>query len=434
LLKIVSIVKLKPIPSSLNTVQIPTLNSHQLLIFLIQLSLLLTTALVLGSLARRYKMPALIGELFAGILLGPSVLGQINPGFFTLLFPQMIDQYHLLDAVGQLGVLLLVGLSGIGLNLSLLRNRGSAVTKIGLTAAIFPFICGFIVGYSLPIYLLHVNRLIFALFLGITMSVSAIPVMAKTLLDMNLLHRRMGQLALAAGTIDDTLGWLILSVVAAMTVSGGINPQKFAESLILIFLFLFISWFVVRRLIHIILALFRNKNDEGPTVTAMVAMILGYAAITQAIGLEAVFGALVCGILIRSDAKFRSIRLPTILSVLAPLFFATVGLRINLSAFANPSLLVIAIIIVIIATVSKFSAAYIGSRLSGLKHWESFAIGAAMNARGVIEIVIANVGLQVGILNSATYTIIILVAIVTSILAAPAIHFAMLKVKVSEEE
>jgi K+:H+ antiporter len=413
--------------SAINTIPVPTLSSHQLLVFLIQLSILLLSALLLGSLARRFHMPVIMGELCAGILLGPSVLGQLNPWLFSLFLPPTSEQYHLLDAVGQLGVLLLVGISGIGLNINILRRSSATVTRIGLFAWIIPLACGITLGYLLPDTLvqLQLNRLIFALFLGITMCVSAMPVMAKTLMDMNLLHRKIGQLSLSAGTIDDALGWLLLSIVAVMAVTGDINGKKFIISLFSICILLFLSWTIGKKIVYKILALVRHKKDEGPTVTAMFAMILGYAAVTQALGLEAVFGALICGILIGTDSKFREIRLPTVLAVLAPLFFATAGLRINLQALANPSILLAAVIVLTIAILSKFLAAYIGSRLSGLQHWESFAIGAAMNSRGIIEIVIANVGIQIGVLNTATYTIIILIALITSIMAAPLLRIAM---------
>lgn len=416
--------------STMKIIPISTLNSHQLLIFLIQLAILLFCAMFLGKLARKYRMPSLVGEVCAGIILGPSILGQISPYLYQLLFPQITEQFHLLDAVGQLGVILLVGLGGIGLNINLLRKRSVIVTRIGLFSAVIPFICGFIVGYFLPISVIqsHVHRFIIAMFIGITMSVSAIPVLTKTLIDMRLLHKKIGQIALPAAAIDDTIGWLLLSVVTILQITGSINNKAFLLSIISLVILLILSWVVGRKIVHKILSLM-SREGEGPKTTALVSMILAYAAITQFMGLEAVFGALICGILIRSYPSFREIRLPTILWVLSPLFFATVGLRINLTALNNISILLTAIYIILIAVVSKFAATYIGARLSRLKHRESLALGAAMNARGIVEVVIANVGIQIGILNVATYTIIILVALVTSLMAAPVLYLTVANVR-----
>lgn len=425
----------KPQISSLPIVPISTLSSHQLLIFLVQLAVLLCSAMLLGKLARKFRMPSLVGEVCAGILLGPSIFGQISPTLFHIFLPQNSEQYHLLDAVGQLGVILLVGLGGIGLNINLLRKRTATVTRIGIIAAIVPFVCGFVVGYMLPYSVIQaqVNRFIFAMFIGITMSVSAIPVLTKTLIDMKLLHKKIGQIALPSAAIDDTLGWLLLSIVTLMKANGGINGETFAVSFFAICILLFLSWFVGRKIVHKVLALVQS-DGEGPTVTAMVSMILAYAAITQAMGLEAIFGALICGILIRSYPSFQEIRLPTIVWVLAPIFFATVGLRINLSALNNPLILVTALFVLLVAVASKFIATYIGARLSKLKHRESLALGAAMNARGIVEVVIANIGIQIGVLNTATYTIIILVALVTSLMAAPVLYLTVGKKSLKEEE
>lgn len=387
-------------------------------------------ALLLGSLARHFHMPSLVGELCAGLLLGPSILGQLSPSLSDWFLPRVSEQFHLLDAVGQLGVLMLVGLTGIEVKLHLLRRHKHALTRISIIAAVVPFCSGVGVGYLLPNSFLpvHTNRLIFALFLGVALSVSAIPVIAKTLTDMKLLHSHVGQLTLASATINDIFGWFMLSVVSAMAMASGVHPAKIMGIVLSVLLLLLLSWIIGRKIIHKVLALVRRTDDDGPTVTAMIAMILGYAAITQALGLEPVLGAFICGILIGADAKFKAIRLPTVLAVLAPLFFATAGLRINLGALAHPAVLAAACAILAVAFLSKFLGAYVGARFSKIAHWDSFAIGGAMNARGVVEIVIASVGIRLGILNTATYTIIILVAIVTSLMAPLILRYGMARV------
>ncbi len=409
---------------------VPTIASHSLLLFLLQVSVLLTLALLLGALARRFKMPSVVGELGAGVLIGPSLFGFFFPGAFEWLFPPDTGQFHLLDAVGQVGVIMLVGLSGMELNLALLKRCGPSAMKISIAGLVIPLAFGVGAGFILPDALVPdgISRLLFALFMGVALCVSAIPVIAKTLMDLKLMGHRVGQLSLAAGMVDDIIGWIILSLVAAMVTTGGIQAGSLGMSLFYVALTIGFALTLGRVLVRRVLDLVRRSSpdDDGPVVTAMAAMILISAAITHAMHLEAVFGAFVCGILIGSDINFKKIRLPTVLSVLAPLFFATAGLRIDLTTLATPLVLISALAMLVVATAGKFIGAYLGGRLSKMDSRESLALGAAMNSRGVIEIVIANVGVRLGVLNTEAYTIIVLIAVVTSLTAPPLLRWLLL--------
>lgn len=412
------------------------LGSHALLIFLLQIALLLLAALLLGALARRFKLPSVVGELCAGVLLGPSLLGYFAPGFSGWILPQDPAQFHLLDAVGQLGVLLLVGLSGLEINLRLLKRRSSATARISLTGLLVPFAAGIGISYLLPDTFVPegTNRTIFALFLGVALCVSAIPVMAKTLMDMKLMHRRAGQLALSGGVIDDIFGWIMLSVVAAMVTTGAIQGFQVLRSLGWVIFTLIFAATAGRKLIGFILRIARSSGEDGPTVTAMTALILASAGATHAMGLEAALGAFLCGIVIAADPKFYEIKLPTVLAVLAPIFFATAGLRMDLTALLHPPVLLGGLAVLAVAILGKFIGVYIGARLSKLDRWESLAIGAAMNARGVIEVIIATVGVRLGVLTTEMYTIIVLVAVVTSLMAPPVLRFTMQRVGQRDED
>ena len=409
---------------------VPTIASHSLLLFLLQVSVLLTLALLLGALARRFKMPSVVGELGAGVLIGPSLFGFFFPGAFEWLFPPDTGQFHLLDAVGQVGVIMLVGLSGMELNLALLKRCGPSAMKISIAGLVIPLAFGVGAGFILPDALVPdgISRLLFALFMGVALCVSAIPVIAKTLMDLKLMGHRVGQLSLAAGMVDDIIGWIILSLVAAMVTTGGIQAGSLGMSLFYVALTIGFALTLGRVLVRRVLDLVRRSSpdDDGPVVTAMAAMILISAAITHAMHLEAVFGAFVCGILIGSDINFKKIRLPTVLSALAPLFFATAGLRIDLTTLATPLVLISALAMLVVATAGKFIGAYLGGRLSKMDSRESLALGAAMNSRGVIEIVIANVGVRLGVLNTEAYTIIVLIAVVTSLTAPPLLRWLLL--------
>ncbi|MBF8194283.1 cation:proton antiporter [Nonomuraea sp. K274] len=412
---------------------VPPIAPGVLLIFLLQVGLLLLVALVLGRVATRFGMPALVGELGTGVLLGPSLLGHVAPEAADWLLPRDAAQFHLLDAVGQLGVLLLVGITGMHVDLDLIKRKGATAVRISVAGLVVPLLCGVAAGMLLPASLVGAqgDRTVFALFLGVALCVSAIPVIAKTLMDMNLLHREVGQLTLAAGTIDDVFGWLMLSVVSAMATTG-LRAGSVAVSLIGLAVFVALAVTVGRRAVGLLLRPVARAESSGPAVAAVVVMLLGGAAVTHAVGLEAVFGAFVLGILIGRAPGFDLARLAplrtVVLAVLAPIFFATAGLRMDLTALRDPVILLAALAVVAIAIAGKFVGAFAGALSSRLTSWEALALGAGMNARGVIEVIVAMVGLRLGVLNTAGYTILILVAVITSLMAPPLLRLAMTRV------
>ncbi|ANN20062.1 sodium:proton exchanger [Amycolatopsis orientalis] len=413
--------------------------AHSLLVFLLQVGLLLLLAVVFGRLAARFGMPAVVGELFVGVLLGPSLLAWAAPGVHGWLFPAVAEQYHLLDAVGQIGVILLVGLTGMQMDMKMIRRRGGAAAGGSFGGLIIPLGLGIGAGFVLPKMLIPdgTDITVFALFLGVAMCVSAIPVIAKTLIDMNLLHRNVGQLTLAAGTIDDAFGWFMLSVVSAMAVHA-VTTGTVLLSLAYLILIVVFALTLGRPLARGVVRIAAKSEGAGPTVGAVVVLVLLASAGTQALGLEAVFGAFVCGILIGTAGKVEPAKLAplrtVVLSVFAPVFFATAGLRMDLTALIRPQVLLTGLAVLALAIIGKFVGAYAGARLSGLNKWEGLALGAGLNARGVIEIVVAMVGLRLGILSVEVYTIVILVAIVTSLMAPPILRFAMKRVEQTAEE
>ncbi|MEQ4723311.1 cation:proton antiporter [Nonomuraea sp. B19D2] len=410
---------------------VPPIAADSLLIFLLQVGLLLLVALVLGRLATRLGMPALVGELGTGVLLGPSLLGHIAPEVSEWLLPRDAAQFHMLDAVGQIGVLLLVGITGMHLDLDLIKRKGTTAVRVSVAGLVVPLLCGVGVGLLLPGSLMAAqgDRTVFALFLGVALCVSAIPVIAKTLMDMNLLHREVGQLTLAAGTIDDVFGWLMLSVVSAMATTG-LRAGSIVQSLVALAVFVLIVVTVGRTAVGVLLR--PVSRSPGPAVAAVVVLLLGGAAATHALGLEAVFGAFILGILIGQAPGFDlSLLAPlrtVVLAVLAPIFFATAGLRMDLTALGDSAILLAALLVVVIAIAGKFVGAFIGALSSRLSGWEALALGAGMNARGVIEVIVAMVGLRLGVLNTASYTILILVAVITSLMAPPLLRLAMNRV------
>ena len=415
------------------------LAAHQLLVFLVAVTVLLLLARCLGWLAQRVGMPALVGELVTGVVLGPSLLGHVAPQVTGWLLPPVPDQMHLLDAVGQLGVLLLVGVTGAHLDLGLLRRRAGTAVRVSLGGLLVPLSLGVALGALLPSLMVtgEHGRALFAVFLGVAMCVSAIPVIAKTLSDMRLLHRNVGQLILLAGTLDDVVGWFLLSVVSAAVVNG-VRAGQVSLSLLYLIGFVVLAVLVARPLVRWVMRVADRSDDTGPSVSAAVVVILLGAVSTHALGMEPVFGAFVAGILIGAPGAANQVKLAplhvVVMSVLAPIFLATAGLRMDLTALAEPAVALAALAVLTVAILGKFAGAYLGARLSRLAHWDGLAIGAGMNARGVVEVIVALTGLRLGVLNTATYTIVVLVAIVTSLMAPPILRMAMARVEHSDDE
>ncbi|WP_432158438.1 MULTISPECIES: cation:proton antiporter [unclassified Streptomyces] len=424
-------------PIALPVTPIP---AHSLLVFLLQAGLLVLLALVLGRLAVRCRLPAVVGELSVGVLLGPTVLSHACPALSDWLLPQRADQFHLLDAVGQLGVLLLVGVTGMELDLGLVRRRRRTALGISVTGLALPLGLGFLAGWYAPGSFVGEavrERYVFALFLGVALCVSAIPVITKTLADMNLLHRNVGQLTLAAGVIDDVVGWILLSVVSAAATTG-VRGGAVAASLLWLVVVVGAAATVGRRLVGAAMRAAERGRAPGSPVAVAVATVLLCGAATQAAGLEAVFGAFLAGLLLRPSGAAQYARLAPVrsfvMSVLAPLFFATAGLRVDLSALGRPAVLGAALAVLGLAVAGKFVGAFLGARFSRLSGWEALAVGAGMNARGVIEIVVASVGLRLGVLTTQSYTVVVLVAVATSVMAPPVLRLATNRIEHTAEE
>lgn len=411
--------------------------AHETLVLLLQLGTLLGLALLLGRLSIRLGMPALVGELAAGVILGPSLLAHVAPGLSGWLFPVDPVQQHLLDSVGLLGVLLLVGITGMHIDLDLVRRQGTTAAWVSAGGLLVPLGIGIGVGFLLPAAVAGDDRQVFALFLGVAMCVSAIPVISKILLEMGLLHRSIGQLIVSAAAVDDIAGWLMLSVVSAMA-THGLRGGDVAWSIASLVAVIAVAALLGRPIVQTSLRLAGRSADPGVRTATAVALLLLSAAGTHALGMEPILGTFLCGLLIGSsgllDLQWLAPLRTLVMAVLAPIFFATAGLRMDLTALGKPAVLLSALAVLLAAIVGKFAGAYLGARLVRLNHWEGLALGAGLNARGVIEVIVALVGLRIGILNTEAYSIIILIAIVTSVMAPPILRYAVGRIPITAEE
>ncbi len=403
--------------------------TDHLLIFWIQLLVLLSAAHALGALARRVGQPPVVGALAAGLLLSPSVLGAISPDAYAWLFPDDPRQQGLLQGVAWIGVALLVLITGFETDLALVKRLGRAAALVAVFAQVIPFATGFGVGMALPTELVgsETTRLLFALLIATALSISALPVIARILVELDLMRRNFGQITLAAATADDVVGWVLLGAIAGAARSGSFGVGTVMGRFAAAALVLVAAFIVGQRLVDAALraVMRRGAGVSGAVATSLLIVLLA-GACTHALGLEAIFGTFVAGVLL-GRSRYQSAdtfpRIETLTSAFfAPLFFASAGVRADLSSLADPVVLKWALVVFAAATSAKFFGAFLGARVAGLHTLEGLALGAALNARGAVEIVVATVGLGAGILNQASYTIIVLIAMATSMMAPPALR------------
>jgi Kef-type K+ transport system membrane component KefB len=418
---------------------VASIPSHALMILFLQVGVLLLLAMVLGRLAVRCGMPPVAGELTAGVILGPSLLAHVAPGAGHWLFPQEPEQMHLLDSIGQFGIILMLGFTGMHLDLKLLRRKGARAARISAAGLILPLALGIWLGFLLPAKLRApgADGTVFALFVGVAMCVSAVPVIARTLLDMQLIHRDVGQMIVIAGTVDDAVGWLLVSLIAAMGTTG-LHTGDVLLALARMALLLLFTATIGRAVVGMAMRRAARASAPGlPMVTAVLLIILS-AAGAGALEFEPVFGAFLCGIVIGTakdvDTRALAPLNTTVMTVLAPLFFATAGLRMDLTALFDPEIALWGLAVFALAVLGKFLGAFVGGLTSRMTRWESLALGAGMNARGVIEVIIAMVGVRIGLLRVEMYSIVVLVAVLTSLMAPPLLRLAMNRVELTAEE
>ncbi|WP_394437429.1 cation:proton antiporter [Streptomyces sp. SGAir0957] len=410
-----------------------------LLVLLVQIGVLLALATALGRLAARCNLPPVVGELAAGIVAGPSVLGHLGPGLSHRLFPPDPGTTHMLLAVGQLGALFLVGITGAHIDLPLLRRKRSAIGWVSAGSVLLPLAAGVGLGFVLPDALRgeHGSRTVFALFIGVAVAVSALPVIAKTLLDMKLMHRDVGQLIIGAAAVSDIVGWFLLSVVSA-TATAGFRAGTVARTAGCLLLILVLTAVARPVTVRLLRSAERSRNAEGVGVATVVVLLVLASAGTHALGMEPILGAFLCGIVVGGSGaagrRFLNLARTFVMAVLAPLFLATAGLQADVSALAHPPVLAAALLTLVVAVGVKLVGGYAGARLSGADRNAALAVGAGLNARGVVEIVLASVGLGIGLLTTASYTVIVLVALVTSVMAPPILRWTTGLIDVTDTE
>lgn len=412
-------------------------------VFVAQIIALLACGRLLGEVMQRLGQPAVMGQLIAGVLLGPSVLGMVAPAVQHALFPDLPAQKSMIDAVAQLGILMLLLLTGMETDMVLVRQTRGAAIAVSIAGISLPFACGFALGEFLPSSMLPdpAARLTTALFLGTALSISSVKVVAAAIRDMNFMRRTVGQVILAAAIIDDTIGWILLAVILGIAAHGHVQALPLAETILGTAAFLILSLTLGRRLVF---RLIRWANDsfvsDMPVITTILIVMGIMSLITEAIGVHAILGAFVAGILVGQspiltrhiDEQLRGL----IVALFMPVFFGLAGLSADVAALAQPQLFLFALALIAIASIGKFGGAFVGGAFAGFGIGESLALGSGMNARGSTEVIVASIGLSLGALNQDLFTAILAMAVVTTMAMPPLLRWQLgrLPLKPDEEE
>lgn len=410
-------------------------------ILLAQIALLIVVGRGLGELMQRVGQPSVIGELLGGVLLGPSLFGWLWPSAQAAIFPPSVEQKALLDGIAQLGILLLLLLTGMETDLRLVRKVGRAATTISIAGIAVPFVCGFALGEFLPQSLLpHPEaRLIAALFLGTALSISSVKIVAVVVREMSFMRRNVGQIIVASAIIDDTIGWIIIAMIFSLASRGTLDVVSVAQALFGTLAFLAVSFTIGRRLVF---RLIRWANDNLVSSAAVITVILllmsVMAMITHLIGVHTVLGAFIAGVLVgespiltrQIDERLRGL----ISSLFMPVFFGLAGLSADLTVLKDPSLLLLTAALILIASIGKFGGAFVGGALGGLTRQESYALASGMNARGSTEVIIATIGLSMGVLSQTMFSMIVTMAILTTMAMPPMLRAALARLPLGKDE
>jgi Kef-type K+ transport system membrane component KefB/mannitol/fructose-specific phosphotransferase system IIA component (Ntr-type) len=411
---------------------------HDVLVFLLALAALLASARVLGELGRALGLPLVAGEIAAGILLGPTVLGRVSPRAYGWLFP-LGPAEAMVGAYTTIAVVLLLVVVGVEVDLGVLRRRGRSALATGLLGIALPAACGVGLGLLLPDadFVDPSHRVTVALLLGVALSISALPVIAKTLLDLGLFKSHVGLLVMAAAMIDDLIGWLALSLLIGPMRGAGVDLLSFVRTAVFAGMFGVAMLVVGRKVVDAALGRIERGGAGAPgrVLSLVILVALLAASATHAFGLHAVFGGFVAGLTVggssRVNARTRMVVEDFVTSVFAPVFFAAIGLRVD---FVRAFDLRLCVLVLLVASAPKILGCALGARIGGLKWREATAVGFGMNARGAMGIILAAIARDAGMLRDQMFVALVVMALATSLTSGPAMKWLLYREGETEED
>ncbi len=402
------------------------LSHNDLVILLLAISTILVFSRIASELGKRIGLPMVMGELIVGVVLGPTVFGSIAPGMYKALFPFNENSHFslALDAIFSLSVILLLFIAGLELRFSLFLRHGRTAISTGIGSIVLPFSSGFAAAWFFPEWFSSVSNssshMLFALFLGTAMSISALPVIARILLDMKLLTSDVGVVIIASAIFNDVVGWIFFSFILSLVStnsSGGSVVQSFTSIAAFALFMLVAGRFVLNRVLPWIQT---KLSWPGGVLSFSLSLCLLCAAFTEFIKIHAILGAFIAGLAIGDSAHLREqareIMHQFVTSFFAPLFFVSIGLKVN---FIEHFDLTVVVVILLLAFSGKVIGAGIGASLGGMTCRKSLAVAFGLNARGAMEMILGSLAYDAGLINHSVFVALIIMALVTSITSAP---------------
>ena len=405
-----------------------TQQSERLVFFtLAQLCIIILAARLAGSFAARIAQATVVGEIIAGILLGPSLFGWIMPVPFHWVFHSIPSGP--LDVLSQLGLILLMFQVGLEFDFSHLKEKANrrVVLWIAMASLLLPFATGLGVGFmSAPLLSPEANRWVSALFVATAFSITAVPVLGRIMMELGITKSRLGVIAISAAAINDVVGWLLLALVTALALAQFQLPL-FLAKVFFVLLFVLAWFFFVRPLMKWAVRHFKAEQEMSATFLGIVLVSIFISGmITSAIGIFTIFGGFIMGVILYDEAAFAKLWqahiAPFVSVFFLPIFFTYTGLRTNIAALDGVGLWIWCGLILILATISKFAGAYAAARISGLNHDQGKIIGVMMNTRALMELIVINVGYDMGAISEKIFTMLVIMAIASTVVTTPVLR------------
>jgi len=406
-------------------------------VLFLSLAVLLGLARLLGEIARRLHQPSVLGEILAGVLLGPTVLSQISPSVYAFVFPSTGATFIALEGLFITSAALLLLVAGLEVDLTAAFRQGKAAIAVSLLGLVIPFLLGVVAAQWAPGFMgigegARDNQLAFTLFVGIAVSITALPVIAKILIDLNMFKSDMGMLIMSAATINDVVGWIVFAFILALlhtaadpsgvavaTQANGVPSVGMTITLTIVFLVFMLS--LGRYLLHRSLPFVQAHTTwPGGVLSFVLVIALGCAAFTEWIGVHSIFGAFIAGVAMGASSHLRERTRETIhqfiTNIFAPLFFASIGLRVNFISAFDPGLI---LVVLLIACTGKVSGCFLGAKWTGMSTRESSAVGFGMAAQGAMGIILGQLARAADLITDELFVAIIIMALLTSLVSGP---------------
>jgi len=395
-----------------------------MVIFFLEIAVMLSMALFCGRLMNKFGFPAVFGELFGGIILGPTVWGWLSPETYSWLFPTSGAVFYGRDALLQICMLFFLFAAGLEMNLNLIKKRRINIIWASLTGIVIPFLLGFGIVYLFPELWkghFHIETTLFAVFMGTALSISALPVIVRILMDLDLMNTDTGMIITGAATIDDLIGWSLFAFILSNLASESIiNIPPYMTFILISLLFVFMLT-IGRTLAQKALKLIKSYMPwPGAFLGITTVFILLAAAFAESIGIHAVFGAFLVGLAFSQNLEKRDeaheMVYQFVMYFFAPLYFVSIGLRANFMASFD---LTLVLVVILIACIGKVLGVTLGLRISKMPWRQAAVIGFALNARGAMEMILATVARDAGLIDDNLFVALIIMALVTSVLSGP---------------